>query len=338
MTLSASEKMEVIRMVEESNLSVKKTLEEIGVSRSSFYRWYDLYLSGGLDALESESKAPKQFWNKLPESVKEQCIDIALQYPDKTPRELAWHITDEHRYYISESSVYRLLKQYDLITSPAYILLKAGDKFQNPTRRVNELWQTDFTYFRIVGWGWYYLSSVLDDYSRYIISWKLTQSMSADDVKLTLDDAIATTGVQSVKVKHKPRLLSDNGPCYLSSELKDYLKKHEMKHTRGAPYHPMTQGKIERYHRTMKNVVKLDNYYYPWDLEKALGSFIDYYNNERYHESLDNVTPADVFFGRHHEILSQRQVIKLETFKKRRAENLRYGSTGNRVLRCKSLT
>lgn len=338
MTLSASEKMEVIRMVEESNLSVKQTLEEIGVSRSSFYRWYDLYLSGGLDALESESKAPKQFWNKLPESVKEQCIDIALQYPDKTPRELAWHITDEHRYYISESSVYRLLKQYDLITSPAYILLKAGDKFQNPTRRVNELWQTDFTYFRIVGWGWYYLSSVLDDYSRYIISWKLTQTMSADDVKLTLDDAITTTGVQSVKVKHKPRLLSDNGPCYLSSELKDYLKKHEMKHTRGAPYHPMTQGKIERYHRTMKNVVKLENYYYPWDLEKALGSFIDYYNNERYHEALDNVTPADVFFNRHHEILSQRQVIKLETLKKRRAENLRYGSTGNRVLRCKSLT
>ena len=338
MTLSASEKLEVIRMVEESNLSVKKTLEEIGVSRSSFYRWYDLYLSGGLDALECESKAPKQFWNKLPESVKEQCIDIALQYPDKTPRELAWHITDEHRYYISESSVYRLLKQYDLITSPAYILLKAGDKFQNPTRRVNELWQTDFTYFRIVGWGWYYLSSVLDDYSRYIISWKLTQTMAADDVKLTLDDAIATTGVNSVKVKHKPRLLSDNGPCYLSSELKDYLKKHEMKHTRGAPYHPMTQGKIERYHRTMKNVVKLDNYYYPWDLEKALGSFIEYYNNERYHESLDNVTPADVFFGRHHEILSQRQVIKLETLKKRRAENLRYGSTGNRVLRCKSLT
>jgi transposase InsO family protein len=338
MTLSASEKLEVIRMVEESNLSVKKTLEEIGVSRSSFYRWYDLYLSGGLDALESESKAPKQFWNKLPESVKEQCIDIALQYPEKTPRELAWHITDEHRYYISESSVYRLLKQYDLITSPAYILMKAGDKFQNPTQCVNELWQTDFTYFRIVGWGWYYLSSVLDDYSRYIISWKLTQTMSADDVKLTLDDAIATTGVNSVKVKHKPRLLSDNGPCYLSSELKDYLKKHEMKHSRGAPYHPQTQGKIERYHRTMKNVVKLENYYYPWDLEKALGSFIDYYNNERYHEALDNVTPADVFFGRHHEILSQRQVIKLETLKKRRAENLRYGSTGNRVLRCKSLT
>lgn len=154
MTLSASEKLEVIRMVEESDLSVKRTLEEMGVSRSSFYRWYDQYLAGGLSALEGDVKAPKKIWNKLPESVKEQCIDIALQKPELTPRELAWHITDEHRYYISESSVFRFLKQYDLITSPAYVLLKAGDKFQNQTKQVNELWQTDFTYFRIVGWGW----------------------------------------------------------------------------------------------------------------------------------------------------------------------------------------
>lgn len=162
--------------------------------------------------------------------------------------------------------------------------------------------------------------------------------MAADDVKLTLDDAIAKTGVKSVKVKHMPRLLSDNGQCYLSNDLKKYLKDREMKHSRGAPYHPQTQGKIERYHRTMKNVAKLNNYYYPWDLEKAIGEFVKYYNNERYHETLDNVTPADMFFGRHQEILSERQVIKLETLRKRRAENLGDGSTGNRVLRCKSLT
>jgi transposase InsO family protein/transposase-like protein len=323
MKLSTSEKMEVIRMVEESDLSVTKTLKELGVSRSSFYRWYDQFLEGGVDALESTSKSPKQFWNKLPETVREQCIEIALQYPDKTPRELAWYITDQHQYFISESSVYRLLKEYDLITSPAYILLKAGDTFQNSTKRVNELWQTDFTYFRIVGWGWYYLSTVLDDYSRYIISWRLTKTMAADDVKLTLDDAIAVTGVDHVRVKHKPRLLSDNGPCYVSSELKKYLEEQQMKHTRGAPYHPMTQGKIERYHRTMKNIVKLDNYYYPWELEKVLAKFVNYYNNERYHESLNNVTPADVFYGRHHEILSQRQVIKLQTMRQRKEENLR---------------
>ena len=259
--------------------------------------------------------------------MKEQCLEVALEHPELSPRELAWHITDQHEYFISESSVYRLLKQYDLITSPAYILLQAGDKFHTPTKRINELWQTDFTYFKIVGWGWYFLSTVLDDYSRYIISWKLTTTMGADDVKLTLDDAIGRTGADQVVVKHRPRLLSDNGPCYLSKELKEYLKERKMQHTRGAPYHPQTQGKIERYHRSMKNVVKLENYYYPWELEKAIGQFVDYYNHQRYHESLDNVTPADMFYGRYEEIMDRRQLIKQQTLRCRREENLMTCST-----------
>jgi transposase InsO family protein len=322
MTLSASEKYEVIRLVEESELSVRRTLEELDVNRSTFYRWYKAYRDHGYEGLLSSSKSPKQFWNKLPESVKEQCLEVALEHPELSPRELAWHITDQHEYFISESSVYRLLKQYDLITSPAYILLQAGDKFHTPTKRINELWQTDFTYFKIVGWGWYFLSTVLDDYSRYIISWKLTTTMSADDVKLTLDDAIEQTGVAQVMVKHRPRLLSDNGPCYLSKELREYLDEQKIEHTRGAPYHPQTQGKIERYHRSMKNVVKLENYYYPWELEKAIRQFVDYYNHQRYHESLDNVTPADMFYGRYEEIMGRRQLIKQQTLQRRKEENL----------------
>ena len=265
---------------------------------------------------------PGGSWNKLPESVKEQCLEIALQYPEKSPRELAWYITDEHAYFIFESSVYRILKSYDLITSPAYILLSASDSFHTPTKRINELWQTDFTYFKVIGWGWYYLSTVLDDYSRYIISWKLTTSMGASDVKDTLDQAIDETGVVHIQVKHRPRLLSDNGPCYLSRELKIYLNEHQMTHTRGAPYHPMTQGKIERYHRSMKNVVKLEHYYSPWELERAIEAFVQYYNQDRYHESLDNVTPADMYFGRYHEIINQRAQIKQQTLQLRRYQNL----------------
>ncbi len=182
-------------------------------------------------------------------------------------------------------------------------------------------WSTQ-PYFRITGWGWYYLSTVLDDYSRYIISWRLAGSMAAEDVKDTLDDALARTGIEQVKVRHKPRLLSDNGPCYISRELREYLADKEMCHTRGKPYHPQTQGKIERYHRTMKNVVKLRNYYLPEQLEREIGMFVDYYNNKRVHESLDNVTPADVYLGRHHEILTARQQLKMQTLRRRRCYNL----------------
>jgi putative transposase len=119
-----------------------------------------------------------------------------------------------------------------------------------------------------------------------------------------------------VRVKHRPRLLSDNGPAYLSGELREYLGERKMAHTRGAPYHPQTQGKIERYHRTMKNVVKLQHYYFTWELEAVLRDFtrklrwLPYYNNERYHEAIDNVTPADCYFGRQYTVLSERSKIK----------------------------
>jgi putative transposase len=128
--------------------------------------------------------------------------------------------------------------------------------------------------------------------------------MAAGDVQSTLNKAIAFTGVDRVKVKHRPRLLSDNGLCYVSSQLAEYMKSREMKHVRRAPYHPMTQGKIERYHRTMKNIVKLQHYYFPWELEQELSKFVEHYNHHRYHESLKNVTPADVFYGRQRKILS----------------------------------
>ena len=142
--------------------------------------------------------------------------------------------------------------------------------------------------------------------------------MAATDVQDTLDDALAFTGLDQVEVNHKPRLLSDNGPCYVSGELSDYLEQQGMTHTRGAPYHPQTQGKIERWRRSMKNQILLNHYYLPSELQEHLQRFIRYYNHERYHESLDNLTPADVFYGRDQDILEQRQQIKHNTMSMRR--------------------
>jgi len=147
--------------------------------------------------------------------------------------------------------------------------------------------------------------------------------MAAHDVTDTLQDALRETGMNTARVQHHPRLLSDNGPCYVSTELREWLKVHDIKHTRGAPYHPMTQGKIERYHRSMKNVVKLEHYYFPWELEKAIGDWVEHYNHGRYHESLDNVTPADVYFGRRGVILDERAKIKSRTLTQRKVQNLR---------------
>ncbi len=319
---SASEKYEIIRLVEGSALPVKQTLDEIGVSRSTFYRWYEQYQRDGIEGLEDRSSQPRQFWNRIPDAVRDQVVQIALAHPELSPRELAWHITDSEGYFISESSVYRILKAFDLITSPAFVLVKAVEKFQHPTKRVNELWQTDFSQFKIVGWGYYYLSTVLDDFSRYILAWKLTPTMNHSDVEQTLDMALAATGVQQVAVKHRPRLLSDNGSAYISGDLADYLAQHGIQHTRGAPYHPQTQGKIERYHRSIKNVICLEHHYFPWQLEQAIAAFVQHYNHQRYHEALGNLTPADVFFGRAAQIEAERAAVKRRTLALRRSQHV----------------
>lgn len=317
-----AEKMEIIHLVEHSSLSVKRTLEELNVPRSTFYRWYQQYQEEGETGLIDQRPNLQQVWNRIPAEVKQQVVDLALQHPDRSPRQIAWLFTDEQGYFVSESSTYRILKSYDLVESPAFTVLRAADEFQHPTKRVNELWQTDFTYFKILNWGWYYLSTVLDDFSRYILAWKLTPTMNASDVQDTLQIALAKTGLDHVLVEHRPRLLSDNGSCYLSKDLKLFLQDKHIEHTRGAPYHPMTQGKIERYHRSMKNIVNLQNYFLPGELESQIASFVEYYNNQRYHESLDNLTPADVFFGRTKEVLTKREEIKQQTMQHRRLQNL----------------
>jgi len=224
MRYSQAERMEIIHIVEHSELSIRKTLQELEVPRSTFYDWYRRYQEDGYDGLADKRTGPRQFWNKIPESVQKEIVDLALKHPEESSRQLAWKFTDEQEYFISESSVYRILKSFDLVQSPAFMMVGAKDKFENPTTSVNELWQTDFTYFKIIDWGWYYLSTVIDDYSRYILAWKLSPTMASNDVEETLNMALKKSGLDEVRVRHRPRLLSDNGPAYLAKDLRNISK------------------------------------------------------------------------------------------------------------------
>lgn len=315
MHYSPSEKLEIIKLVEQSDLGVNRTLKELKVHKSTFYKWYQRYQYEGKEGLQRK-KSSVLSWNRINDADRDKIVEIALDKPELSSREIAWFITDNLGYYISESSVYRILKANNLVTVAPFNIISAGDKFQDPTRRVNEMWQTDFTYFKIYGWGWYYLSTILDDYSRYIIHWKLCSTMKSNDVQETIDEALLKTELSTV-----PRLLSDNGSCYISKDLKEYLTEIEMDHVRGRPAHPQTQGKIERYHRTMKNVIKLDNYFSPGQLEQSMHTFVEYYNQKRYHESIHNLTPADVFYGRAERILKRRKKIKTKTLSERKKQN-----------------
>ncbi len=256
-------------------------------------------------------------WNRIPDDVRARIVQLALDEPELSPRELAVRFTDTESYFVSEASVYHLLKAHDLITSPAFIVVKAADEFRDKTTAPNQLWQTDFTYIKVIGWGWFYLSTILDDFSRYIIAWKLCTTMKAEDVTATLELALKASGCDQAKVVHKPRLLSDNGSSYIAGDLAEWLDDRDMEHIRGAPYHPQTQGKIERWHQTLKNRILLENYYLPGNLEAQIETFVEHYNHHRNHKSLNNITPADANFGRGQTILQERERIKRKTIEQR---------------------
>jgi putative transposase len=321
MRYPATEKLEIIRLVERSHLPAKRTLETLGIPRTTFYRWCDRYLAFGEAGLNDRRPHPGRVWNRIPDDVRQAVVDLALKESELSPRELAVRFTDTKKHFVSEASVYRILKAHDLITSPAFIVVKAADEFRDKTMRPNQLWQTDFTYLKVTGWGWYYLSTILDDFSRYVIAWKLCSTMRAKDVTETLELALEASGCDKPTVLHRPRLLSDNGSSYIAGDLAVWLEDQRMEHVRGAPNHPQTQGKIERWHQTLKNRILLENHYLPGALETAIGEFVDHYNHRRVHESLGNVTPADAYFGRAHAILAERRRIKEQTIRHRRLLN-----------------
>lgn len=221
MRYPAAEKLEIIRLVEQSHLPVRETLARLGIPRPTFYAWVARYREGGPEALADRPSKPDRVWNRIDDATREKIIELALEQPTLSPRELAVTFTDTQSYFVSEASVYRLLKAHDLITSPAFIVIKAADEFKAKTTAPNQLWPTDFTYLKVIGWGWLYLSTILDDYSRYIIAWKLCTTMQVEDVTDTLNMALEASGCATAKVSHQPRLLSDNGPCYFVVTIDD---------------------------------------------------------------------------------------------------------------------
>jgi transposase-like protein len=135
MRYPASAKLEIIRIVEQSHLPAKRTLDQLGIPRRTFYRWYDRYLEGGPEALEDRPSAPSRVWNRIGGDIQGQIVEMALEATELSPRELALRFTDERSYFVSEATVYRLLKAHDLITSPAYVVIKAADQFHTKTSR-----------------------------------------------------------------------------------------------------------------------------------------------------------------------------------------------------------
>ena len=252
----------------------------------------------------------------------------ARESPEWSSRQLATWITDHLRLSVGESTVYRLLKREGLVKPPETQLL-AGKEYQRKTSGPHQMWATDASYFREMGWGYYYMVTVMDDYSRAILAWKLQRDMTADSLIQVVQLAIDATGMTEAHLEDRTRLLSEDGSGYVSGAFRDYLSLIGIRHILAAPYHPQTNGKLERYHQSIKQEVNQVPYEVPGDLEVAIAGFVDYYNNRRYHKALGNVTPDDVLNGRREGILIRRREAKAQTLQRRQRYNRQRRESSN---------
>jgi len=239
-------------------------------------------------------------------------LAAARESPEWSSRQLATWITDHLRLSVGGSTAYRILKREGLVKPPDMKLL-AGKEYQRKTSGPQQMWATDASYFRVVGWAYYYMVTVMDDYSRCILAWKLQLDMTSDSLLKVVQLAIDATGMTEVPLEDRSRLLSDDGPGYVSRAFRDYLGLVGIRHILVAPYHPQTDGKLERYHQSIKQEVNQVPYEVPGDLEVATLGFVDYYNHRRYHKALSNVTPDDVLRGRREGNLIRRRGVKAQT-------------------------
>ena len=315
--MSAQEKSEVLTRVEETRWGKRRLLAQLQVPKSTYYRWRARELQGKQDSSTASTRIPR---NKLSSPEEAAVLAAARESPEWSSRQLATWITDHLRLSVGESTVYRLLKREGLVKPPEMQLL-AGKEYQRKTSGPHQMWATDASYFRVVGWGYYYMVTVMDDYSRSILAWKLQLDMTSDSLIQVVQLAIDATGMTEVPLEDRTRLLSDNGSGYVSRAFRDYLGLVGIRHILAAPYHPQTNGKLERYHQSIKHEVNQVPYEVPGDLEVATLGFVDYYNNRRYHKALSNVTPDDVLHGRREGILIKRSEVKAETLARRQRYN-----------------
>ncbi len=309
--MSTVDKVAIMARVETLTGRKRQALSELVIPRSTYYRWRQG---------RSDSGNRERPWNRIIPEEEDKVLAVARESPDLSSRQLAAWITDNAGFAVSESTVYRILRREGLVKRQE-TQLTAAKEYHTKTTRPHQMWATDASYFRVVSWGYYYLVTVMDDYSRFILAWKLQKDMSASSLIEVIQEAVDATGMIDVPVEDRTKLLSDNGSGYVSRVFRDYLRLVGIGHILAAPFHPQTNGKVERYQQSLKREVNQLPYELPSQLERAIAGFVDYYNHRRYHKALGNVTPADVLYGRREEILERRKEVQIQTINRRRDYN-----------------
>jgi len=321
--MNEHQREELIKDVEMTPGRRSRLLKELQISRTTYYRWRRCYDESGLDGISRRKPVAKRIWNRLTPEEESRILEVAKLHPELSPRLLAVKITDEEPFFVSEAAVYRVLKDHNLIAPRPLPEMPAAKSWKHKTTRPDEIWQCDATNLFIVGWGYYKLIPVEDDYARKIIAWDIRSDETAFSFSDVVEMAVEQAGKEGhlIDRENMPALYTDNGAGFTSGIMAEYLAGHGIRHILGTPYHPQGRGKIERFNRTIKERLCLVVYCSPDELRKAVKEAIAVYN-ARPHESLDNVSPNDVYAGRKEEVLEKRREKKRLTLARRKQYNL----------------
>mgnify|MGYP001591792691 CR=1 FL=1 len=282
-----------IYFLERSEIQLKQLLKWGAISSGKYYNWKRRY--GKINS--HNGKIPRDFW--IQTSEKNEVINYFKTHPNEGYRRLCYMMIDENVVCISPTSVYRILKSEGLLRKPALKSLK-GTGFIQPLK-AHEEWHMDIANISIGG-RYYYLISILDGFSRYLVHFELRESMTSNDTQIVYQRALDKYPNES------PRLITDNGSQFISKDFKQLIKMHGLTHVRTSPYYPQSNGKIERFHRSIKH-----EGIYPKSPQtiiegrKYVTSYINYYNEKRLHSALNYISPKSKLEGKSNEILMARE-------------------------------
>ncbi len=320
MRFSRAEKAKLVAELAAEPNKVQR-LRELGIPASTYYAWKVRVAERGAAAFIAESNAPKRVWNRLSPAERDLIESEARKHTELSCRLLAMMLWDEHGVAVGETTVYRVLKPKGLVRQRPQDQRPAAKEWKKPTKAVDEIWPLDATNFFIPEFGFYKAIPVIDDHSRKLLACPVKPDESSQSASDAMELALEAAQREGHVIETRPTLLTDNGAGFAGEIMAKYLKARGVKHIFGAPYHPQTQGKVERFNRTLKEKVNLWVYRTPEDLQTAIAKMVETYNDTP-HEALKNVSPNDVYAGRKDEVLERRAKIRLETMARRYAYNM----------------
>ena len=283
----------VRRWSDKTGIGAGRFIEWLGIRASKFYDWRDRY--GQVN--EHNGWVPRDFW--LEQWEKQAIVDFHLKNPLEGHRRLTFMMLDQDVVAVSPSSVWRVLGQAGLLSKWKGKASKKGTGFEQPLQAHGH-WHIDISYINISG-TFYYLCSVLDGYSRFLVHWDLRESMTETDIEIILERA------KERYPEARPRIISDNGPQFIAQDFKEFIRISGMTHVRTSPYYPQSNGKLERWHKSLKNeCIRPGTPLSPEDARHLIQRYVDHYNQVRLHSAIGFVTPLDMLAGRQAEIHAER--------------------------------